>query len=164
MNVSIPCGSCGVVVPSLRRLDGHERSTGHVRDARLVVRAMVAVTEDGCWEWLGTRSPLGYGRAGDAWSHRLSYEAFVGPIPGELTLDHLCRNRACCNPAHLEAVTLTENKRRGESPAAVNARKVRCPLGHPYAGANLIRHAKGRRCRECKRRTERQRYAQRVAA
>lgn len=72
--------------------------------------------ENGCWIWWGKPDAGGYGRLSinhrDAYAHRASYEHHVGPIPDGLTIDHLCRNRKCINPAHLEPVTLSENSRR----------------------------------------------------
>lgn len=72
---------------------------------------------DDCWLYRGNLNTNGYGRArrngATIAAHRYVYELMVGPIPAGLTLDHLCRTRACCNPAHLEAVTLKENIRRG---------------------------------------------------
>lgn len=70
-----------------------------------------------CWIWMGKPSTFGYGRMGghqgDAVAvHRVSYEVFVGPIPEGYEVDHLCRNKMCCNPDHLEAVTKAENNRR----------------------------------------------------
>lgn len=87
-------------------------------------------------------------------AHRVAYEATVGPIPKGLQVDHLCRNRLCVNPSHLEAVTPAENKRRGFSPPAINARKTHCIHGHELAGANVYyrKDRPGRRqCRECER-------------
>jgi hypothetical protein len=69
-----------------------------------------------CWTWVGAVTSRGYGSfgyEGRIWStHRLAYELLVGAIPAGLTIDHLCRNKLCCNPAHLEPVTLAENLRR----------------------------------------------------
>ena len=109
---------------------------------------------DGCWEWTGARTAAGYGQIslGDGrreYSHRYSYELLVGPIPAGFTIDHLCRRRSCDNPEHLEAVTLAENKRRGMSIAAVNARKTHCHRGHEFTVANTIRQSGGRACRTC---------------
>lgn len=80
------------------------------------------LVDNGCWEWTGSRHPRGYGEFFDGSTvvraHRWAYEQFVGPIPEGLVIDHLCRNTGCVNPLHLEAVTQTENIRRGESPSA----------------------------------------------
>lgn len=75
------------------------------------------VDERGCWNWSGSHTPKGYGRISvsgkAAYTHRESYQLHVGPIPAGLHIDHLCRNRGCFNPDHLEAVTPGENIRRG---------------------------------------------------
>ena len=106
-----------------------------------------------CWEWTGSRDRQGYGKAnaiGQTLAHRIVYEVLAGPIPEGLTLDHLCRNRACVNPDHLEPVTMTVNILRGFSPQAINARKEKCPRGHPLDAANTYRSGKtGRACRTC---------------
>jgi hypothetical protein len=74
------------------------------------------VEANGCWRWTATLDRVGYGniqvRRRTMRAHRASYEAHVGPIPKGLELDHLCRNKACVNPSHLEPVTHSENLRR----------------------------------------------------
>ena len=105
---------------------------------------------DACWTWLGPKDRKGYGRCRNQAVHRIAYELLVGPIPAGLHIDHLCRNPACCNPTHLEPVTLVENARRGNGYSALNARKTHCKYGHPYDEANTYRRGGGgRRCRKC---------------
>ena len=114
----------------------------------------------GCMIWTGSRSPTGYGRlyvgGVDAYSHRFAYEQFVGPIPDGLVIDHLCRNRGCCNPEHLRVCTNRENTLApgSESPAAIHAVKTHCPDGHPYDAANTYNYRGHRHCLECRRRRE----------
>lgn len=70
---------------------------------------------DECWEWYGAICDGGYGRyhTGKNWkAHRFSYEYLVGPIPPGLALDHLCHNKRCVRPDHLEPVTTKDNNRR----------------------------------------------------
>lgn len=114
----------------------------------------------GCWHWTLSKTDKGYGQAHrdgkTKRAHRVSYEAFVGPVPIGLQLDHLCRNRACANPAHLEPVTQRENILRGVAPSAQNARKTHCEQGHEFTAANTYIHTGGkRRCRACHRKRER---------
>jgi len=89
-----------------------------IQTANLTEYLMQRVDKDpvtGCWNWLKAKSPAGYGRFGSTplYAHRASYECFKGSIPTGLQIDHLCRNRGCINPAHLEAVTSRENTMRG---------------------------------------------------
>lgn len=114
----------------------------------------------GCWVWTAATA-CGYGRFAVSHgqlvqAHRFAYELLVGPIPEGLELDHLCRNRACVNPAHLEPVTTRVNLLRGVGASAQNVLKDRCPNGHSYSS---IRKDRGdRECVECRREKQRARY------
>lgn len=92
----------------------------------------------GCWNWIGAKDKGGYGRinvnARSCLVHRVSYEAFKGPIASGLFLDHLCRNTSCCNPDHLEPVTNAENILRGVK----KQRQTHCKNGHPLSGDNML--------------------------
>jgi hypothetical protein len=106
-------------------------------------------TENSCWQWSGYISPSGYSRITinkkHIPTHRLSYEVFVDEIPNGLVIDHLCRNRACINPDHLEPVTIGENVKRGV------LAKTLCKQGHKFDKQNTyIRLDTGHRiCRKC---------------
>ena len=109
-----------------------------------------------CWNWTGQLSQHGYGRArfeGKRWYvHRYVYEKLVGPVPEGKEPDHLCRNRTCANPNHLEMVTHRENVLRGVGPTAQNVKKTHCVQGHPFDEANVIVRSLGwRGCRICQR-------------
>ncbi len=128
--------------------------------ARRFMRRIIK-TPTGCWDWQGCKMGNGYGQLGVGGrhyaAHRYAYEQLVGPIPEGLDLDHLCRNRACANPAHLEPVTRKENLRRGDHwGGRHNLVKTHCPHGHPYDEANTYRNkTTGKRCcRACARITQ----------
>ena len=123
---------------------------------------------NGCWTWTGPQNGYGYGRyfhdGRYSMAHRWAYEQLAGPITEGKQLDHLCRNRLCVNPEHLEQVTIRENVLRGVGPTALNARRAECVHGHPLDGENLLIDYQGkRRCRACGRRkslTHRMKVAQ----
>lgn len=111
-----------------------------------------------CWIWTGYLRDDGYapicvrteGRPRTRPAHVLAWELVNGPVPKGLELDHLCRNHACCNPAHLEPVTRRENVLRGQNLTAMKARQTHCIHGHPFDEANTYRKANGARgCRAC---------------
>ena len=110
----------------------------------------------GCWIWLRTHEDYGYFIGKRA--HRISYEHWKGKIPKGLVIDHLCRNRSCVNPQHLEAVTQKENINRGiriSGKEHHSSRKTHCPKGHEYTKQNIYLTPKGSRtCRICHRESD----------
>ena len=139
--------------------DFKDRLAGYVEVLPARFWRKVAIGD--CWEWTGAKGN-GYGVS---WiegrlqrPHRVVYEALVRPVPDGLELDHLCRNRACVNPDHLEPVTRRENMRRGVRHAhPVQA----CPQGHPYDVANTKWYEGRRYCRACHRIDDRTRRGRR---
>lgn len=112
------------------------------------------IQENGCWDWVGSRLKGGYG----AWSvkdvrskvaHRVVFERANGPISEGMQLDHLCRNRLCVNPAHLEVVDNRTNVLRGVGLTAVHAHKKTCSRGHSNWGTRAPQHPEWRRCLDC---------------
>lgn len=139
--------------------------------------------EKSCWLWPAHRfHGMGYGKwygkPGDTiganvklanvgkgkflrplMAHRAVYETVFGPIPKDLTIDHLCRCRECVNPAHLEAVTRVENVLRGNGWSGLNKRKTHCPRGHAYTADNIRWHSGNqRRCLACEKGMQRDYY------
>lgn len=120
------------------------------------------IMPDDCWNWPWSKSANGYGKLQLAdrrlhLAHRVIYERVRGPIPPDLQLDHICRNRRCCNPDHLEAVSQRTNALRGVSFAAVNAAKTHCVNGHEYTLDNTYVHGGYRHCRLCRTTADRRR-------
>jgi hypothetical protein len=120
---------------------------------------------DGCWEWTGAKTGAGYGKILTFRSiqvaHRVLYELLVGPVPDGMELDHLCQNKSCVNPGHLEPVTHRENIRRGPG----HGKETHCPKGHPYSPENTYTYLYAgswhRYCKACQtvRNQERRRSA-----
>lgn len=148
----------------------------------LVRFGQYAVAQGDCLEWVGVRNSQGYGQFGVGrrhyLAHRWLYENVIGPLPRELELDHLCRNRACVKLAHLEPVTHRENMRRGVAAVAVwrstasavaaysaqRRAETYCPQGHEWAAGNEYESPQGHRmCRSCLRGRERERRRQAAA-
>jgi len=111
--------------------------------------------DSGCWQWIGTIDiSNGYGRLSykhkEFMAHRVSYNLHRGEIEKGLVIDHLCKNKWCVNPEHLEPVTIGENVLRGDGITARNLKKTHCPYGHEYIGKNLYINPRGNRvCRQC---------------
>lgn len=163
-----PCAVCGY--PKHRCLcelckKERARYTMGFSPAKKPKKKVRMIDLNDCWLYLGgprsygPSTVEGYGMYNRTMAHRASYEIYKGPIPEGLEIDHLCRNRRCINPDHLEPVTRKENILRGESPTATNKRKTHCPNGHLY---DFIRPNGERECRSCHR-VNYQRYYQKLS-
>lgn len=116
------------------------------RHLSTLLLAKIEVQPSGCWQWRGSTDLSGYGRfrhLGEHYAHRVAYRYFVGTIPPGMEVDHVCRNRGCVNPAHLEAVTAHVNRKRR------NEIHTHCKNGHEFTQANTYTHRGARCCRQC---------------
>ena len=117
-----------------------------------------------CWLWKAGKQGDGYGSfhpktKESVLAHVFAYSLLKGAIPRGLELDHLCRNKSCVNPEHLEPVTHRENVLRGTGTSAINAAKTHCVNGHKLSGRNLkIRSNGNRDCKACARQRARYSY------
>lgn len=138
-----------------------------IEQKRLLNKMLVG---DGCWLWIAATDTHGYGVIRSNYilmkAHRAVYEFYVGPIPSGLDLDHLCRNRSCVRPDHMEPVTRQTNIRRGAGNGGTewdgnhyNNSKTHCLSGHPFSEENTRLWRTHRICRTCARLRAR-RYAQ----
>lgn len=113
------------------------------------------VDEDtGCWVWIAYRDRSGYGKVNYrrkmTQAYRVAYILLIGPIPSGKQLDHLCRNRACVNPDHLEVVDARTNTLRGNTMPAKWVARTHCNYGHPFDEQNTRRYGPDNRWRECR--------------
>lgn len=104
--------------------------------------------QDGCWNWKGHIARKGYGsfHSKERLAHRVSYLLFKGELIKNLTIDHLCRNRKCVNPDHLEQVTSKENRDRG----LCGILRTHCSNGHEFSKENTYLYPNARNKRVCK--------------
>lgn len=114
----------------------------------------LSISAEECWRWdrplLGGYGIINNGSGKQIKAHRFAYELLREKIPDSLVIDHLCRNRGCVNPSHMQVVRDGTNTLRGNGPPAQNARKTHCKNGHELSGENLhISAPYGRQRRNC---------------
>ncbi|WP_310773651.1 HNH endonuclease signature motif containing protein [Mycobacterium sp. Z3061] len=167
------CGCGRLARRGNRFLYGHKRAAHPVdRFVRhLDIASSTTYEGTACWVWMGSlKGPAGYGSfrtrtlhtgSRTITAHRFLYELWHGqPVPDGLVIDHLCRNRRCVNPLHIEAVTQRVNVLRGRGPSALNAKKTHCSAGHVYDTENTRVYRGQRHCRACDRVRQRRRRAE----
>lgn len=124
-------------------------------DIELIIEKSVITEPSLCWLWSGSKNNKGYGRAysfdnkKNMLSHRISYEAFIGKIPKDMTVDHLCLLVSCVNPFHMELVSVSENTKRAME---IRFGKDTCIRGHDWSENKIVYRGKrtNRVCRKCK--------------
>ncbi len=114
----------------------------------------IIIGDDNCWNWSGFTDKDGYGKINRNYkcyfSHRFFYDVFVGIKDESTVIDHICKNRKCCNPDHLREVSCKENaNNNSNSPIAMNAQKTHCIRGHELIHPNIYAHNNRRRCKKC---------------
>ncbi len=162
MSRECKCGCKGQPSPLRQFIQGHNRRLALDLD-RYVIQDCGYRTA--CHTWIGPVGDGGYGRVQfrntHMGAHKAAYIKAVGEVPEGFVLDHLCRNRLCIRPDHLEPVTDRTNILRGIGPTAENARKTHCLNGHPLSGDNLIESPGRRRCRACRTSKDREAWLRR---